>query len=70
MSSIRSIAILTLSAALVTVVVAEVSGSGSTTRYWDCCKGSCSWTGKAVSQTQRSRKSPYDTETNDIVPSI
>ncbi|KAI9468917.1 MAG: K-family cellulase [Benjaminiella poitrasii] len=23
------------------------SGSGSTTRYWDCCKSSCSWPGKA-----------------------
>ncbi|KAG2172548.1 hypothetical protein INT44_002563 [Umbelopsis vinacea] len=22
------------------------SGSGSTTRYWDCCKPSCAWTGK------------------------
>nr|BAF57355.1 putative glycosyl hydrolase family45 [uncultured symbiotic protist of Hodotermopsis sjoestedti] len=25
-----------------------VSGSGTTTRYWDCCKPSCSWTGKAT----------------------
>lgn len=23
------------------------SGSGSTTRYWDCCKPSCAWSGKA-----------------------
>ncbi|KAI9338866.1 RlpA-like double-psi beta-barrel-protein domain-containing protein-containing protein [Pilaira anomala] len=23
------------------------SGNGSTTRYWDCCKSSCSWPGKA-----------------------
>ncbi|KAI7858177.1 RlpA-like double-psi beta-barrel-protein domain-containing protein-containing protein [Circinella umbellata] len=23
------------------------SGAGSTTRYWDCCKASCSWPGKA-----------------------
>jgi len=23
------------------------SGSGKTTRYWDCCKPSCSWDGKA-----------------------
>ncbi|KAI0453494.1 glycoside hydrolase family 45 protein [Xylaria acuta] len=23
------------------------SGSGVTTRYWDCCKPSCSWSGKA-----------------------
>nr|BAF57358.1 putative glycosyl hydrolase family45 [uncultured symbiotic protist of Hodotermopsis sjoestedti]BAF57360.1 putative glycosyl hydrolase family45 [uncultured symbiotic protist of Hodotermopsis sjoestedti] len=24
------------------------SGSGTTTRYWDCCKPSCSWTKKAA----------------------
>ncbi|KAK3933514.1 glycoside hydrolase [Diplogelasinospora grovesii] len=23
------------------------SGSGSSTRYWDCCKPSCAWSGKA-----------------------
>ncbi|CAE6409405.1 unnamed protein product [Rhizoctonia solani] len=23
------------------------SGTGATTRYWDCCKGSCGWSGKA-----------------------
>ncbi|KAH8147481.1 uncharacterized protein LAJ45_08308 [Morchella importuna] len=27
---------------------AAVSGTGSTTRYWDCCKPSCAWTGKAA----------------------
>ncbi|KAG9244716.1 glycoside hydrolase family 45 protein [Calycina marina] len=25
---------------------AQVSGSGTTTRYWDCCKPSCGWPGK------------------------
>ncbi|OAR01515.1 hypothetical protein LLEC1_06322 [Akanthomyces lecanii] len=24
-----------------------VSGNGHSTRYWDCCKPSCAWTGKA-----------------------
>ncbi|KZW03707.1 hypothetical protein EXIGLDRAFT_737629 [Exidia glandulosa HHB12029] len=24
------------------------SGTGQTTRYWDCCKASCGWTGKAA----------------------
>lgn len=24
------------------------SGTGRTTRYWDCCKPSCSWSGKAA----------------------
>jgi hypothetical protein len=23
------------------------AATGKTTRYWDCCKGSCGWTGKA-----------------------
>ncbi|QDS72490.1 hypothetical protein FKW77_010037 [Venturia effusa] len=26
---------------------AGASGSGTTTRYWDCCKPSCAWSGKA-----------------------
>ena len=25
---------------------AQASGSGKSTRYWDCCKPSCSWPGK------------------------
>ncbi|KAJ8060144.1 hypothetical protein OCU04_010493 [Sclerotinia nivalis] len=29
-------------------VNAQASGSGTTTRYWDCCKPSCSWSDKAV----------------------
>ncbi|KAG8930067.1 hypothetical protein FRC02_004671 [Tulasnella sp. 418] len=36
--------------AFVTILVASVSaqsGSGVTTRYWDCCKTSCAWSGKA-----------------------
>lgn len=28
-------------------VNAQASGTGTTTRYWDCCKPSCSWPGKA-----------------------
>lgn len=27
---------------------AQASGSGTTTRYWDCCKPSCAWPGKAT----------------------
>jgi hypothetical protein len=27
--------------------VEAASGSGSSTRYWDCCKPSCAWPGKA-----------------------
>lgn len=29
-------------------VQASASGSGTTTRYWDCCKPSCAWPGKAT----------------------
>lgn len=27
------------------------SGNGKTTRYWDCCKPSCAWSGKASFKT-------------------
>ncbi|KAF5102768.1 hypothetical protein D0Z00_000260 [Geotrichum galactomycetum] len=30
-----------------TPIVGGKSGTGKTTRYWDCCKPSCSWSGKA-----------------------
>ena len=33
--------------ALVPTISAQASGSGTTTRYWDCCKPSCAWSGKA-----------------------
>ncbi|EIE78620.1 hypothetical protein RO3G_03324 [Rhizopus delemar RA 99-880] len=29
------------------IVSGGASGNGVTTRYWDCCKASCSWPGKA-----------------------
>ncbi|KAI8075435.1 endo-beta-D-1,4-glucanase [Gilbertella persicaria] len=29
------------------VISSGASGDGTTTRYWDCCKASCSWPGKA-----------------------
>ncbi|KAI1631910.1 glycoside hydrolase family 45 protein [Biscogniauxia mediterranea] len=29
-------------------VVRAASGTGTTTRYWDCCKPSCAWSGKAA----------------------
>ena len=45
MKILATITILTTCAAL----TAAQSGSGTTTRYWDCCKPSCSWPGKASS---------------------
>lgn len=47
MHSLKSLALLAVASGYATITAAEVSGSGITTRYWDCCKGSCSWPGKA-----------------------
>ncbi|KAF4995370.1 hypothetical protein FGRMN_5154 [Fusarium graminum] len=41
----RSYALLALAGPL---AVSAASGSGHSTRYWDCCKPSCSWSGKAA----------------------
>ena len=48
MSGIKSLALLALATGFASISAAQdVSGSGKTTRYWDCCKGSCAWPGKA-----------------------
>ncbi|KAK1021141.1 hypothetical protein LTS16_026710, partial [Friedmanniomyces endolithicus] len=48
MFSTATLALLALSSGFATLTAAQsVSGQGQTTRYWDCCKGSCAWTGKA-----------------------
>lgn len=47
MASFRAIAFLALTTGFASIANAQASGSGTTTRYWDCCKGSCSWSGKA-----------------------
>ncbi|CAO3662095.1 unnamed protein product [Umbelopsis ramanniana] len=36
----------TASGASFTAIPGGNSGTGTTTRYWDCCKPSCAWTGK------------------------
>jgi hypothetical protein len=46
MSSIKSLALLALATGFASV--ANAAETGKTTRYWDCCKGSCSWPGKAA----------------------
>lgn len=44
-------------------VSAQASGTGTTTRYWDCCKPSCGWPGKA---TLASGSNPaYSCDIND-----
>ncbi|KAI4734370.1 hypothetical protein E4T50_15102 [Aureobasidium sp. EXF-12298] len=45
MSSIKSVALLALATGFASVV--KAAQTGKTTRYWDCCKGSCAWPGKA-----------------------
>lgn len=39
-------------------VQAGASGTGTTTRYWDCCKPSCAWSGKT---TLASGSTPVET---------
>ncbi|KAI0904138.1 glycoside hydrolase family 45 protein [Ustulina deusta] len=36
-----------LAALAATAPASAASGNGVTTRYWDCCKPSCAWSGKA-----------------------
>jgi hypothetical protein len=45
MVSVKQIALLALTTGLATVDAQ--TKTGKTTRYWDCCKGSCGWSGKA-----------------------
>ncbi|KAF2155268.1 glycoside hydrolase family 45 protein [Myriangium duriaei CBS 260.36] len=45
--SFKAVALLALATGFATVANAQ-SGTGTTTRYWDCCKPSCSWGGKAL----------------------
>lgn len=44
MLSIKQLALLALATGLASV---DAQSTGKTTRYWDCCKGSCGWSGKA-----------------------
>lgn len=42
--SLKNLAFLALLTGAATV---DAQKTGKTTRYWDCCKGSCGWSGKA-----------------------
>jgi hypothetical protein len=53
-----------LLAVLPAMALAQASGSGKTTRYWDCCKPSCAWPGKGSSSPVRTC-SKSDTPLND-----
>ncbi|MCJ1253684.1 hypothetical protein MMC24_001496 [Lignoscripta atroalba] len=49
-----------------TLAVAQSSGSGKTTRYWDCCKPSCAWNGiKGLTAPVKSCDK-YDKPLNDV----
>ncbi|KAI9729268.1 MAG: hypothetical protein M1834_006938 [Cirrosporium novae-zelandiae] len=43
----RILSLSALAASSAYLVSAGASGSGTTTRYWDCCKPSCAWNDKA-----------------------
>ncbi|KAK3899452.1 glycoside hydrolase [Staphylotrichum tortipilum] len=53
-----------LLAVLPAVAVAQ-SGSGKTTRYWDCCKPSCAWPGKSTSSSPVKTCDKNDNPLND-----
>jgi hypothetical protein len=56
------------SAALLAVLPAVAlaqSGTGKTTRYWDCCKPSCAWPGKSTSSSPVKTCDKNDNPLND-----
>ncbi|KAK5165301.1 uncharacterized protein LTR77_009399 [Saxophila tyrrhenica] len=49
MPSLNTIVLFALAAAFAAPAAGQsTSGAGKTTRYWDCCKPSCGWPGKAA----------------------
>ena len=44
MVSLKQLSLVALATGLTAV---DAQSTGKTTRYWDCCKGSCAWAGKA-----------------------
>jgi hypothetical protein len=58
-----------ISLVLLFLGLAGLSEAGKTTRYWDCCKPSCSWAGKASYRTHpvnTCQKDGHTLETNLI----
>jgi hypothetical protein len=51
---------------LATAVSGQASGTGSTTRYWDCCKPSCAWPGKTTLASGANPVSICDVKGNAI----
>lgn len=48
------------------LIHAQASGNGKTTRYWDCCKASCAWNGKATLATGSNPVSSCDISNNPL----
>ncbi|KAF4622820.1 hypothetical protein G7Y89_g14206 [Cudoniella acicularis] len=47
-------------------VDAQASGTGTTTRYWDCCKASCGWPGKITLATGSNPVTSCDANDNPL----
>jgi hypothetical protein len=50
-------------------VSAQASGTGTITRYWDCCKPSCAWPGKAALAAGSNPVSTCDANDNPLTDS-
>jgi hypothetical protein len=47
-------------------VNSQASGTGTTTRYWDCCKASCGWPGKLTVASGSNPVTSCDANDNPI----
>ncbi|TVY22363.1 putative endoglucanase type K [Lachnellula hyalina] len=47
-------------------VNSQSSGTGTTTRYWDCCKASCGWSGKATLASGSNPVTSCDAQDNPL----
>ncbi|TVY40757.1 putative endoglucanase type K [Lachnellula subtilissima] len=47
-------------------VNSQSSGTGTTTRYWDCCKASCSWSGKTTLASGSNPVTSCDAQDNPL----
>ncbi|TEY74372.1 hypothetical protein BOTCAL_0073g00110 [Botryotinia calthae] len=54
------------SSLLPTLIHAQSSGTGTTTRYWDCCKASCGWSKKATLATGSNPVGSCDISNNPL----
>ena len=66
MSTKKTILGLVAAAATLTAPVQAASGSGTTTRYWDCCKPSCAWSGKAAFSSPAKTCDANDSPLTDV----